>query len=327
MLYGGGMGYAILRTQKLKSPVAVRRSMKHAFREQDTPNADAERTPGNTHMGAESTDEALAKVAALLPEKRRSDAVLCVEYLVTASPEAMAGKSRAEQDAYLMDSLEWIRKRHGAANVVYAGIHRDERTPHLYAYAVPLDADTGRLNAKKWLGGPRALSQMQTDFAENVGKAHGLERGIEGSKARHTAVRDWYAQIGRTEPMPSIDVPEPRIADRVNPRAYGERVAKAVVAQLQPERANMQAKAATATSDRQKAISAQATADDLGKRLKHSQGEAAKLMQPFKGLTREQVQAVIGKAAEFQRENAAKRAQEQARAAPARGKGQEGPER
>ena len=37
------MGYAILRTQKLKSPVAVRRSMKHAFREQDTPNADPER--------------------------------------------------------------------------------------------------------------------------------------------------------------------------------------------------------------------------------------------------------------------------------------------
>ena len=171
MLYAGGMGYAILRVQKLKSTVAVRRSMKHAHREQPTPNADSERTPANTHIGAQSADEGVAKVAALLPEKRRSDAVLCVEYLVTASPEAMAGKSREQQDAYLHDALAWIRERHGEANVVYAGIHRDESTPHLYAYAVPLDADTGRLNAKKWLGGAKALSQMQTDFAERVGKA------------------------------------------------------------------------------------------------------------------------------------------------------------
>ena len=41
------MGYAILRTQKLKSPVAVQRSLKHAMREQDTPNADPAKTPDN----------------------------------------------------------------------------------------------------------------------------------------------------------------------------------------------------------------------------------------------------------------------------------------
>lgn len=316
MLYAAGMGYAILRTQKLKSPVAIRRSMKHAFREQDTPNADSERTPDNTHLGASSAQEGLDKIAALLPEKRRSDAVLCIEYLVTASPQAMAGKSREEQDAYLHDALAWVREKHGEANVVYAGIHRDERTPHLYAYVVPLDADTGRLNAKRHLGGARALSQMQTEFAERVGRQHGLQRGIEGSKAKHTAVRDWYAEMGRTTPVPSIDVPEPVLTDRVNPRGYGERVAKAVIAQLQPERANLQARAATATGDRAKTAQAQATADDLAKRLKLAQGEAEKLKAPFKGLTREQVQAVISKAAEFQRENTAKRAQERQREAP-----------
>ena len=34
--------FALLRVQKLKSAVAVHRSMKHSFRAQDTPNADAE---------------------------------------------------------------------------------------------------------------------------------------------------------------------------------------------------------------------------------------------------------------------------------------------
>jgi Plasmid recombination enzyme len=80
------MGYAILRTQKLKSPVAVHRSLKHAMREQDTPNADPTLTPDNTHFGASSVDEALKRFNERLPEKYRKDAVLCIEYLVTATP-------------------------------------------------------------------------------------------------------------------------------------------------------------------------------------------------------------------------------------------------
>ena len=189
------MGFAILRTQKLKHLASARRSLKHAFRDQDTPNANPELTPSNTHIGASSVDEGMAKLEALLPPNRRSDAVLAIEYLVSASPEDLQGKTRAQQDAYLLDALKWIQDRHGAGNVVYAGIHRDETTPHLYAYAVPLDADTGRLNAKKWLGGAKALNQMQTEFAAKVGAQHGLQRGVERSKATHTTIREHYAQI------------------------------------------------------------------------------------------------------------------------------------
>ncbi|MFF0988233.1 MobV family relaxase, partial [Proteus mirabilis] len=178
------MGYAILRVQKLKSAVAVHRSMKHAFRAQETPNADKSRTPDNTHIGAHSVAEGMAAFREALPEKVRKNAVQCVEYLMTASPEAMQGKTREQQDAYFQDSLDWLRKRHGAENVIYAGIHRDEKTPHMYAYVVPKDPDTGRLNCRRFLGGAAALREMQTDFAEQVGKQHGLQRGIEGSKAK-----------------------------------------------------------------------------------------------------------------------------------------------
>ena len=45
---GGMAHFAILRVQKLKSAVAVHRSMKHSFRAQDTPNADAELTHLNS---------------------------------------------------------------------------------------------------------------------------------------------------------------------------------------------------------------------------------------------------------------------------------------
>lgn len=187
------MGFAILRVQKLKSPVAVQRSMKHAHREQDTPNADSARTPDNTYIGPQSVDEGMAAFNARLPAKFRKDAVQAIEYLVTGSPEVLNAKDRAAQDAYFDDALTWLRKRHGAENVVAVGIHRDETTPHLYAIVVPRDGE--KLNAKKWLGGAGALRGMQSEFAETVAKRHGLERGIEGSKATHKAIRQHYAEL------------------------------------------------------------------------------------------------------------------------------------
>jgi hypothetical protein len=190
--------YAILRTQKLKATGAVWRSLKHAFREQPTPNADPERAANNAHLGASSAREAMEKVRARLPDKRRKDAVLAIEYLITASPEAMQAMDARGRDAYFNDALKWLRERHGGANVVYAGIHRDESTPHMYAYVVPLDESTGRLNARKWLGGHASvLSEMQTDFAEKVGARHGLERGIKGSRAKHERVRRHYGLVNQ----------------------------------------------------------------------------------------------------------------------------------
>ena len=133
--------------QKLKSSVAVRRSLKHAFREQDTPNADQARTPDNTHLGAENAAEAVQRFNHALPDKVRKNAVLAVEFLVTASPESMASKDRAAQDAYFKDALQWLLDRHGAKNVVYAGINREETTHHMSEYVVPTD-EGGRHNGR-----------------------------------------------------------------------------------------------------------------------------------------------------------------------------------
>ena len=57
--------------------------------------------------------------------------------MVTAHQDWFKGKGKAEQDAYLMDSLEWLKQRHGSDNVVGWSIHRDELAPHLVAYIVP----------------------------------------------------------------------------------------------------------------------------------------------------------------------------------------------
>ncbi len=288
------MKYAILRTQKLKSGQAVRRSLTHAFREQETPNADASRTPENTHMGAANAREALDRFNELMPEKVRKNAVLAVEYLITASPEAMQNKSREQQDGYFADALDWLKAKHGAENVFYAGIHRDEMTPHMYAYVVPKDA-AGKLNCRAFLGGAKALSEMQTDFAEKVGRPHGLERGLERSRARHTSIKEYYGRVQAAErPVAAVDVPEPSLAERLNPSAYGHRVANSVLQQIGPDWMRMQAKAIEVDKAKEEVKAAKAAQQDLEKRL----APIVTALRPLNDQERQQLVMVVDRAKE-----------------------------
>ena len=193
---GFTVAYAILRTAKLKTFGNIAASASHNFRERETLNADPERTHLNIHNGANSSDEVTAKVKSLLPEKFRSDAVLCIEYLITASPEFF---ENGEQNLdYFERARDWLVNKHGEKNIVYSGIQLDEKTPHMVAYVVPIDAK-GKLNAKHFLGGREILRNMQTDFAKEVGQKFGLERGIEGSKMEHENIQAHYTKLKQAE--------------------------------------------------------------------------------------------------------------------------------
>ncbi|MEY4592738.1 MAG: hypothetical protein RIR18_1633, partial [Pseudomonadota bacterium] len=92
------MSFAIMRCKKLKGMGSVASSLQHCYRERETTNADAEKTPSNQHYVAGSTDEAMGNLRDRLPEKYRKDAVLAVEYMMTASPEWWE-KASAQQQA------------------------------------------------------------------------------------------------------------------------------------------------------------------------------------------------------------------------------------
>jgi hypothetical protein len=262
--------------QKLKSGQAVRRSLKHTFREQETPNADASKTPDNLHIGGENVATALERFNARMPDKVRKNAVLCVEHLITASPEAMAGKGRAEQDAYFLDSLEWLRQRYGAANVVHATVHRDETTPHLVAYVVPLDG-RGKLNCRAYLGERDALSRMQTEFARDVAAKHGLERGLEGSRARHTTIREYYGRVDANNALeaPTIDLPPSKLVE--GKETYARRSIEAYKASLLPRWRQMDAQARELAVERQRR-------EDLEKTAKWATEQAAPVREALRGL-------------------------------------------
>lgn len=192
----GGRGsrrFAVLRVQKHKTLGAMRLSLKHTLREQQTDNADPEHTPKNEVLiGAKVSTEVCDQWHTLAPDQIRKNAVHAIEYLVTNSRDAF-GKSPAEQRAYLVNALEWLKEKHGTENIISAVIHYDETTPHLTTMVIPLK--DGHLNARHFIGGKKdRLSELQTEFAQEVGHKHGLVRGIEKSPAHHQDIRAFYAR-------------------------------------------------------------------------------------------------------------------------------------
>ena len=238
--------------------------------------------------------------------------MLAIEYLITGSPDGMNSKSRRDQDAYFTDALAWLKERHGAENLIYAGIHRDETTPHLYAYVVPLDPQ-GKLNCRHFLGGAKALSQMQTDFAEQVGQRHGLRRGIEGSKARHTTVRQYYAALQQESPAP-LAIPAQALAPRVLKNNLFSRIEEApevVASRLSRE---TQAHYAPALARAKRTDLAERRAKELAATAQAKEIELQVLRPLAEGLPPEELEAVRRFAEEL-RVEAAKRQEQERRVA------------
>lgn len=292
--------FAIMRAKKLASMGSVAASLQHCYRDRETPNADAHRTPANEHRAARGTDEAMGKLRELLPEKRRKDAVLAIEYVMTASPEWWEKATPAQQADFFDRSQRWLVDKYGADRVVVATVHQDETSPHLSAFVVPLTKE-GRLSAKEFIGDRTKMRKDQTTYAESV-RDLGLDRGIEGSRAKHQSIQQYYAAIERGgQPLATITpkAVEPRVlrkglfsSDVETPEAVAERLTKAVNEGF----SGTIATASTAVHERRRAKDMQDTANDLRKRLEGITGA-------FKGLTKDQMTQVLKLAMTYQQEN------------------------
>lgn len=107
--------------------------------------------------------------------RTRSNSVLALDTLYTASPEFFQGKTNAENDKFFQDCLKFHNERFG--HIISAVVHYDETTPHMHIISVPLTED-GRLSARDVIGNKAKMSKTQDQFFEQVGKNYGLERGI-----------------------------------------------------------------------------------------------------------------------------------------------------
>ena len=198
--------YAVLRVAKLKTMGEIGQLGKHNERTRETRNADEARLGDNVRLAG--TGDWCADAQARLDDAPtlRSNAVLAMEHVLTASREFYHQGDERARAARLNDwtarSMAWLRETYGERNVVAAVLHKDEQTPHIQALVVPID-ERGRLNAHAYTGGRALLARMQDSYAAAV-RDLGLERGVKGSVADHQTVREFYAKIMEPTPAPEI---------------------------------------------------------------------------------------------------------------------------
>ncbi len=198
---------AILRIQKLKSFGAITRSGRHTDRKQETPNANA--AIENIDLMPDPKGRLIQQLVAetIGDIKYRKDAILCAEFLLTASPAyfrpdapEQGGYFQQEQlDPWVDANIRWLQKKYGK-NLAKAELHLDEQTPHIVAYIVPIHDDPRKPGQKKlsykvdFGGSIKQLVALQDEYAQAM--AHlGLERGVRGSKATHQATQTYYTEV------------------------------------------------------------------------------------------------------------------------------------
>jgi hypothetical protein len=232
------MAFAICRIQKIKSWGTLSRSQAHTLRLVDTPNANPEiknleLIGNNTNLGLETLVR--EKIGS---QKIRSDAVLAVEMLLSASPEYFRPNAPYKGGIYEQQRLDdfvdavvqWLKKSWGD-RIVLAELHLDEITPHIHAYLVPLD-ERGKLNCKALFGTRAKMYELQDSFAKAI--AHlGIVRGVKGSVATHEKVRKYYAAVNQSSRI--LDwgkiIPQPELQE--SSEKYRQRVIELLNPQLE----------------------------------------------------------------------------------------------
>lgn len=211
------MAYSFVSITKIKSVGTMTSKYNHNCRKVEIANVIPELTdrndelvalPHNTHdEELDYKDAFKERVYSLDYYKNhniRKNAVLGFEVLMTFSRD-----EGININEWKRLSMEWLHKTFDVApdnksNVLHAVCHEDEPgNIHIHAFVVPID-ERGRLNAKRFTDGSRAMTDIQTSYAEHVAEL-GLERGLVGSSASHKNIRKMYAELNRAiDTVPTI---------------------------------------------------------------------------------------------------------------------------
>lgn len=192
--------YFIFRTAKIKSKSQFHSAVKHHYRIGGLKNSDETRRHLNQELF--TAEECKNRFESFFGkngkfEKRRKDAVLGIDYLITASPDFFNDKSTEEAIKFLEEAAEIIKQKHGKNNVLLQTIELDETTPHLTMIVVPVDKNNG-LNCKSFLGNKTKLRQIQDEFYEKLKPNYPtLKRGekVEETRATRKTLKEFYKEV------------------------------------------------------------------------------------------------------------------------------------
>lgn len=214
------MGYAVLHMEKTSGTDTAMSA--HIERTIKPKNADESRTHLNRELirfpdGVESRTQAIQYRldTAGLTRKIGNNQVRAIRVLLTGTHDDMERiNNEGRLDEWCSDNLKYLANTFGRENIVSAVLHMDEQTPHIHATLVPIikgerkrkkkeeqvkkryrkkPTDTARLCADDIMTRAK-LKSYQDTYAQAM-NGYGLQRGIDGSEARHISTRQYHRDL------------------------------------------------------------------------------------------------------------------------------------
>ena len=215
------MGYAVLHLEKAKGTDS--RMSAHIERTVHPKNADRTRTHLNRELvqfpeGVRNRTQAIAHriETAGIRRKVSANQVKAIRILLTGSNKDMKQmEAEGRIEDWCNDSLKWIRETYGEQNLISAVLHMDEKTPHIHATVIPIVTGERRKAGQEEQNGKKKyrkknpqdvrlcaddvmarhrLKHYQDTYAQAMNK-YGLQRGVDGSLARHISTMQYYKQL------------------------------------------------------------------------------------------------------------------------------------
>lgn len=215
------MGYAVLHLEKAKGTDS--RMSAHIERTVHPKNADRTRTHLNRELvqfpeGVRNRTQAIAHriETAGIRRKVSANQVKAIQILLTGSNKDMKQmEAEGRIEDWCNDSLKWIRETYGEQNLVSAVLHMDEKTPHIHATVIPIVTGERRKAGQEEQNGKKKyrkknpqdvrlcaddvmarhrLKHYQDTYAQAMNK-YGLQRGVDGSLAKHISTMQYYKQL------------------------------------------------------------------------------------------------------------------------------------
>ena len=215
------MGYAVLHLEKAKGADGAMST--HIERTIHPKNADATRTHLNRELvqfpeGVKNRTQAIAHRIETAGIKRKvgTNQVKAIRVLLTGSNKDMKQmEADGRLDDWCNNNLKWLRETYGERNIVSAVLHMDEKTPHIHATIIPIVTGERRKARKEEQNGKKKyrkkntqdvrlcaddvmarhkLKHYQDTYAQAMSK-YGLQRGIDGSLAKHIPTSQYYKEL------------------------------------------------------------------------------------------------------------------------------------
>lgn len=199
-----------------------------------------------------------------LKRKIRSDAILMNSFIVTSDGEFFNDLHPWDQREFFWDCAEFFSNKYGEENMISAVVHMDETTPHMHLNFIPINE--GRLSSKS-LFDRQKLAQLQTELHESIGRKWGLQRGKEGSQAKHLSTAEFKAK----------KIIEQAEAIRQENQVYADALAEAKNGDIPRKRGRLQEQVVALTAENK----------DLTKRLDRSMGETLEYAKKAETLQQE----------------------------------------